>query len=409
MFSLSPTQRAELRDSKVPADLRILELLEQPDREQGPKRLLATILIANNAINIAIVLLSTQIASLWFPEDQFPAWVKTLIDVVVITFFIVLFGELIPKVYATGHNLQVARLMSLPLKAIQKVLSPLTWFLMGTSSILERAIKNKVRSNISVDELGHALELTADDERTDEEHKILEGIVTFGGKEAGQIMTSRVDIAFLRIEDSFQEVMNIVLEKGYSRLPVMKDSADEIAGFLFIKDLLPFIDETEYAWQELIKQPFFIPENKKIDDLLQEFQQAKIHLAIVVDEYGGTSGLVTLEDILEEIVGEISDEFDEDELQYSKLDDHNYVVEGKLSLVDMYKIIDMDSTMFEEARGDNSSLAGFLIEQAGRIPEKGDVIQFEGFTFTIEAADKRKIKRVKITLPNTVTEQEASE
>lgn len=406
MFSLSPTQRAELTESKVAADKRIIELLEQPDREQGPKKLLATILIANNAINIAIVLLSTQLASQWFPDGAYPSWVKTLVDVVVITFFIVLFGELMPKVYATGNNLQVARAMSLPLKGIQKLLSPLTWFLMGTSSLLEHALRNQVKSNISVDELGHALELTADDERTDEEHKILEGIVTFGGKESGQIMTSRMDIAFLRHDNTFAEVMEIVLEKGYSRLPVMKDSPDDIAGFLFIKDLLPYIDELEFRWQQLIKQPFFVPENKKIDDLLQEFQQAKIHLAIVVDEYGGTSGLVTLEDILEEIVGEISDEFDEEELQYSKLDDHNYVVEGKLSLVDMYKIIEMDSTQFEEARGDNSSLAGFLIEQAGRIPEKGDVIYFEGFTFTVEAADKRKIKRVKITLPSNIEEQE---
>ncbi len=406
MFSLSPTQRAELSESKVAADKRIIELLEQPDREQGPKKLLATILIANNAINIAIVLLSTQLASQWIPDGQYASWVKTLVDVVVITFFIVLFGELMPKVYATGNNLQVARAMSLPLKGIQKLLSPLTWFLMGTSSILEHALRNQVKSNISVDELGHALELTADDERTDEEHKILEGIVTFGGKESGQIMTSRMDIAFLRHDNTFTEVMEIVLDKGYSRLPVMKESPDDIAGFLFIKDLLPYIDETEFRWQQLIKQPFFVPENKKIDDLLQEFQQAKIHLAIVVDEYGGTSGLVTLEDILEEIVGEISDEFDEEELQYSKLDDHNYVVEGKLSLVDMYKIIEMDSTQFEEARGDNSSLAGFLIEQAGRIPEKGDVIYFEGFTFTVEAADKRKIKRVKITLPSIIEKQE---
>jgi putative hemolysin len=405
MFSLSPSQKADLYESKHTSDQKIIELLESPDREQGPKRLLATILIANNAVNIAIVLISTQLAADWFPIGQYPEWVKTLIDVVVITFIIVLFGEVIPKVYATGNNLQVARFMAIPLKAIQKICSPLTWFLMGTSSILENALRNKVRSNISVDELGHALELTADDERTDEEHKILEGIVTFGDKEAGQIMTPRMDIAFLYYQDTFQEAMQTVMEKGYSRLPVIKDSPDEIAGFLFVKDLLPYIDETDFQWQQLIKQPFFIPENKKIDDLLQEFQQAKIHLAIVVDEYGGTSGLVTLEDILEEIVGEISDEFDEEELQYSKLDESTFVMEGKVSLVDMYKIIDIDSTSFEEERGDSSTLAGFLIEQAGRIPERGDVIQFEGFTFTIESADKRKIKRVKIQLPKTIQEE----
>jgi len=264
-------------------------------------------------------------------------------------------------------------------------------------------MKSRVRSNISVDELGHALELTVDDERTDEEHKILEGIVTFGEKEASQIMTPRTDIVFLRLSDPFSDVMATVLDKGYSRMPVVKDSPDEISGFLFVKDLLPYIDETDFHWHELIKQPFYVPENKKIDDLLQEFQHAKIHLAIVVDEYGGTSGLVTLEDILEEIVGDMSDEFDEEELQYSKLDDRNYVMEGKIALVDMYKIIDLDSTLFEDARGDSGTLAGFVIEQAERIPERGDVITFEGFTFTIEAADKRKIKRIKITLPERVS------
>lgn len=400
LFSLSPSQKADLSESKSSSDQRILELLEQPDRELGPKRLLATILIANNAINIAIVLLATQLSDEWFPQDGF---LKTLIDVVVITFVLVLFAEVVPKVYATGNSVQVARMMALPLKGISRVLSPLTWFLMGTSSILEKALKNRVKTNISVDELGHALELTADDNRTNEEHKILEGIVTFGGKEAAQIMTARVNVVFLRYSDSFTEVLETVLDKGYSRLPVIKDSPDEVAGFLFVKDLLPYLEEVDYPWQELIKQPFFVPENKKIDDLLQEFQQAKVHLAIVVDEYGGTSGLVSLEDILEEIVGEISDEFDEEELQYSKLDDHTYVMEGKTSLVDMYKILEVEPSDFEEARGDSSSLAGFLIEQAGRIPTKGDTIQYNGYTFVIESADKRKIKRVKISLPVNAT------
>jgi gliding motility-associated protein GldE len=272
---------------------------------------------------------------------------------------------------------------------------------------LENRLRDKVRSNISVDELGHALELTADDERSAEEHKILEGIVTFGGKEASQIMTSRVDIVFLNLDDTFYEVMQTVLDKGYSRIPVMKDSPDDIAGFLFVKDLLPYIDETDFEWQTLIKQPFFIPENKMIDDLLQEFQSAKIHLAIVVDEYGGTSGLVTLEDILEEIVGEISDEFDEEELQYSKLDDKTFVMEGKIALVDMYKIFDIDSMLFEEAKGDSSTLAGFMIEQAGRILERGDTVEFEGFTFLVESADIRKIKRVKISLPTGKNDQKS--
>lgn len=405
MFSLTPSQRVELASSKVAADQRILALLETPDRANGPKRLLATILIANNAVNIAIVLISSQLTAELFASGAFPEWAQTLVDVVLITFVIVLFGEVIPKVYATGNNLQVARFMAFPLEIIRRLCSPLTWFLMRSSALLEGRLKNKVRSNISVDELGHALELTADDGRTEEEHKILEGIVTFGGKEAAQIMTPRTDMVVLSLDNSFAAVLEIVREKGYSRIPVIKDSMDEIAGFLFIKDLLPYIDRTEFEWQQLVMQPFFVPENKKIDDLLQEFQQAKVHLAIVVDEYGGTSGLITLEDILEEIVGEIKDEFDEEELHYSKLDEFTYIVEGKTPLVDIYKMLDIDGTLFEEHRGDNSTLAGFMIEQAGRLLDRGDSIDFHGFTLMVEAADKRKIKRIKITLPTKSSSQ----
>lgn len=405
MFSLTPSQRVELASSKVAADQRILDLLETPDRANGPKRLLATILIANNAVNIAIVLISSQLTAELFATGAFPEWAQTLVDVVLITFVIVLFGEVIPKVYATGNNLQVARFMAFPLEIIRRLCSPLTWFLMRSSALLEGRLKNKVRSNISVDELGHALELTADDGRTEEEHKILEGIVTFGGKEAAQIMTPRTDMVVLSLDNSFAAVLEIVLEKGYSRIPVIKDSMDEIAGFLFIKDLLPHIDRTEFEWQQLVMQPFFVPENKKIDDLLQEFQHAKVHLAIVVDEYGGTSGLITLEDILEEIVGEIKDEFDEEELHYSKLDEFTYIVEGKTPLVDLYKMLNIDGTLFEEHRGDNSTLAGFMIEQAGRLLDRGDSIDFHGFTLMVEAADKRKIKRIKITLPNNASSQ----
>ena len=405
MFSLSPSQRAELASSKNASDQRILALLETPDRANGPKRLLATILIANNAVNIAIVLISSQLTAALFASGAVPEWAQTLVDVVLITFVIVLFGEVIPKVYATGNNLQVARFMAFPLEIIRRLCAPLTWFLMRSSALLEGRLKNKVRSNISVDELGHALELTADDGRTEEEHKILEGIVTFGGKEAAQIMTPRTDMVVLSLDNSFAAVLEIVREKGYSRIPVIKDSMDEIAGFLFIKDLLPHIDRTEFDWQQLVMQPFFVPENKKIDDLLQEFQQAKVHLAIVVDEYGGTSGLITLEDILEEIVGEIKDEFDEEDLHYSKLDEYTYIVEGKTPLVDLYKMLDIDGELFEEHRGDNSTLAGFMIEQAGRLLDRGDSIDFQGFTLMVEAADKRKIKRIKITLPNNASSQ----
>ena len=301
MFSLSPGDLNDLRSSKSAPDQAIMELLEKPDKQEAPTKLLATILIANNAVNIAIVLLASELSGQWFPDGVYTEWVKTLIDVVAITFVIVLFGEVIPKVYATSNPVKVARLMAFPLKYIQKLCSPLTSGLMFLSSNLESLIKTSGKGNISVDELGHALELTVDDHLSDEENKILEGIVTFGTKEARQIMTPRTDIAFLWIEDPFEDVMKTVMDKGYSRLPVYRTSPDEIEGFLFIKDLLPYIDHTSFDWQTLIKKPFFVPENKMIDDLLQEFQHAKIHLAIVVDEYGGTSGLVTLEDILEEM------------------------------------------------------------------------------------------------------------
>ncbi len=404
LFSLTPAQRAEIADAKDSASKNILQLLESPDKETAPKRLLATMLIANNTLNIAVVLITETL----FPLGDAPTIIDILINVVAITFVIVLFAEVIPKVYATSHNMAVARFMALPLIIIQRIFTPITWFLMKTSTFLEERLRNTTTNNISVDELGHALELTQDDNRSEEEHKILEGIVTFGAKEVSQIMTPRTDISAVYEQDTFAEVIEYVKEKGYSRLPVFKTSPDEIAGFLFVKDLIPYMDQVDYNWHTLIRKAFFVPENKKIDDLLQSFQHEKVHLAIVVDEYGGTSGLVTLEDILEEIVGEISDEFDDEDLRYSKLDAYNYVFEGKTSLVDVIKILDLEDSIFETARGDSSTLAGFIIELSGRIPERGDIIDFAGFHFGIEAADKRKIKRIKITLPqNTSTANEA--
>jgi gliding motility-associated protein GldE len=404
LFSLTPAQRAEIADAKDSASKNILQLLESPDKETAPKRLLATMLIANNTLNIAVVLITETL----FPLGDAPTIIDILINVVAITFVIVLFAEVIPKVYATSHNMAVARFMALPLIIIQRLFAPITWFLMKTSTFLEDRLRNSTTNNISVDELGHALELTQDDNRSEEEHKILEGIVTFGAKEVSQIMTPRTDISAVYEQDTFAEVIEYVKEKGYSRLPVFKTSPDEIAGFLFVKDLIPYMDQVDINWHTLIRKAFFVPENKKIDDLLQSFQQEKVHLAIVVDEYGGTSGLVTLEDILEEIVGEISDEFDDEDLRYSKLDAYNYVFEGKTSLVDVIKILDLEDSIFETARGDSSTLAGFVIELSGRIPERGDIIDFAGFHFGIEAADKRKIKRIKITLPqNASTAHEA--
>lgn len=405
IFSLTPAQKEELRNSKDRNAEMIISLLEKPDKENGPRQLLATITLANNTVNIAIVLLSSHVVAELIPANNSPAWVVFLIHVVVVTFVLVLFGEVIPKIYATSHSIQVARVMSFPLSMVGKIFKPLTWMLLRISSIFEDRMNGKSSGNISVDDLGQALELTADDDRSEEEHKILEGIVTFGAKEVGQIMTSRMDIVSLDTDMGFQEVLDIIIEKGYSRMPVYKESPDQIEGFLFIKDLLPYTENLSFEWQSVIKPPYFVPEHKKIDDLLQEFQKDKNHLAVVVDEYGGTSGLVTLEDILEEIVGDISDEFDDEELRYSKLDDHNFIFEGKTTLIDIYRILDLNGDIFEESRGDNHTLAGFILEQTGKIPSKGEKFEFAGFNFTIESADNRKIKRVKITLPENSTNE----
>lgn len=400
LFSLSPSQKEELREAKDSTSQRIISMLEYPDKEEAPRRLLASILIANNAVNIMIVLLCTQLSETFFPPDEYAELTIFMINVVAITFVLVLFGEVIPKVYATGNNMKTSRFMAMPIWAIRYIMKPFALFLMSTSKLLENQLRKRSSSNISVDELGHALELTADDNRSEEEHKILEGIVTFGAKEVGQIMTARTDIIGVYEHSTSSEVMTTILEKGYSRMPVFGTSSDDIKGFLFIKDFLPYLDESDFGWQKLVRAPFYVPENKKIDDLLQQFKQEKIHMAVVVDEYGGTSGLVTLEDILEEIVGDIHDEFDTEELHYSKLDERNFVFEGKISLVDMYKILELeDESLFEEAKGDSGSLGGFIIEQAGKIPSPGEKLQFHGYQFRIEAADKRRIKRIKVTLP----------
>lgn len=395
LFSLTKVQLSELDVSKRASDKYIISLLNMPDKERASGRLFATSQIISNLLNVLIVLLLLRFLSF----NVANIWLNLLIPLVVIVLLLVLFTEVIPKTIAVRNNLAIARFTAFPMRVASIVVWPLSWLLNTISTSLENVFKQKNRSNISIDELSHALELTTDDNLTAEENKILEGIVTFGGKEAAQIMTSRVDVVFLYESDTFEEVIATVTENGYSRLPVVKESPDHIKGFLVVKDLLPYINETDFQWHALVKQPFFVPENKKIDDLLQEFRVSKTHMAIVVDEYGGTSGIVTMEDILEEIVGDISDEFDDEELQYSKLDNRTYVMEGKIPMVDVYKILDIDDTLFEEAKGDSSTLAGFVIEQSGRIPEKGDEITFEGFTFKIEAADKRKIKRVKITLP----------
>jgi len=318
--------------------------------------------------------------------------------VIAVTFLILLVGEVTPKIYATQNPLNSARTLVFLVQFLQKLFSPVSSVLIYSTSLLDKVIKRKSH-NISVDELSHALELTSDEDIPEEDHKILRGIVKFGNTDVKQIMRSRMDVTAFEYKTNFKKLLADITSFGFSRVPIYKESLDHIAGVLYTKDLLQYLNEADgFNWQSIIRPPFFVPENKKIDDLLREFQHKKIHLAIVVDEYGGTSGIVTLEDVIEEIVGEINDEFDDDDLIYSKLDDANFVFEGKAPLNDIYRILEVDSDDFENVKGEADTLAGFLIELEGRIPTKNEKIKFKNLLFTVESADNRKVKRVKVTV-----------
>ena len=390
-FSLSPSEREEIEEKQSKSAQIALKLLEKP------KDLLAVILIANNFVNVGIIILSSYLSNLIFPPGEIGVYTKFVIDVVVITFVLLLFGEVIPKIYATKNGERVSLLMSLPLYYISRIFpfNVLKNVLVGGTSRLSRFLTSKKSVSVSSDELEQALELTREE---DTDHKILEGIVKFGNKDVKQIMKSRLDVIAFDSTLPYDELFRNLRKSSYSRMPIFNESFDNIQGVLHVKDLLPHIDEKPtFHWQKLIREPYFVPENKKIDDLLKNFQEMKMHMAIVVDEYGGKSGIVTLEDVLEEIVGDISDEFDREDLVYSKLDDNNFVFEGKTPLIDMYRVMEINGDVFEEAKSDSDTIAGFVIEQAGKILKKNERVTFENFTFTIEAADNRKVKRIKIT------------
>lgn len=372
----------------------------------NPKKLLATILVANNFINIAIVLLFANLFDPFFDSINikidflgwFPINLATVLKVGVATFLILLFGEILPKVYASRNNEKFSGFLAKPLLVLSKVFRLFSYPMQTASTFLENRL-SKAKSNISVSELSQALELTSEDDTTVEEQKMLEGIVSFGNTDTSQVMCPRIDIFALDIQDSFANIIKQIVKAGYSRIPVYSDSLDKIEGVLYVKDLLSHIDKKTFKWQSLIREPFFVPENKKLDDLLNEFQEKKVHLAIVVDEYGGTSGVVSLEDIIEEIVGDISDEFDDDDLVYSKIDDLNYVFEGKTSLKDLYKVTNVDADLFEEHKGEAETIAGFVLEISGSFPKKNEKIAFQDYQFTIESLDKKRIKQLKLTLP----------
>lgn len=398
-FSLSTTELDD-ENEDFPRRGIVNKLLDRP------KKLLATILIANNAINITSVLIFGILSDTWF--DNISDWalagfqvnVRFILEVVVVTFLILLFGEIFPKVYANRNPKGFASFMAIPLNVLDKVFSFLSLPMRYVTLQIQDRLGSK-KSNITVSQLSQALELTDENDTTDEEQQLLQGIVSFGNTHTKNVMRNRTDVFALDETLAFKEIIPQVIEHGYSRIPCYKESIDQIIGVLYVKDLLPYIDRKNYEWTKLLREVYFVPENKKLDDLLQEFQEKKKHIAIVVDEYGGTSGLISLEDIIEEIVGDISDEFDEEDLVYSKLDDKNYIFEGKTQLKDFYRVLDLeedDINVFDNAKGESETLAGFLLEQTGYFPRKLDKIPFHNITFLVEVMDKKRIKQIKCTL-----------
>lgn len=387
-FSLS---KSDLEDEERPNAKLVMDLL------QNPKRLLATILISNNFINILFILIFTYVGDYFFSELPSPL-IKFLLEIVLVTFLILLFGEVLPKVYASRNAYSFASFMAKPMVFLNSLLYFVSKPLMSLTGIVERQLSKK-QSDFSVEVLSQALELTSKGATTKEEKKILQGIVNFGNTETSQIMCPRMDIFALSSNEEFNLITDKIIKKGHSRIPVYEENIDNIIGILYTKDLIPHLNKKTFQWKKIIRETFFVPENKKLDDLLKEFQDLKNHLAIVVDEYGGTSGLITLEDIIEEIVGDISDEFDHQDLSYSKVNDHCYVFEGKTTLKDFYKVIPIDEVNFDEDKFEAETLAGFILEITGKFPKKKDIIKYKGYTFEIEAIDKKRIKQVKVNLP----------
>ena len=399
LFSLSQKDLDEAKKYKSKSFEIIIELLKKP------KKLLASILVANNFINIAIVILFASISNNFYKvidSELDLAGIKInpvfLIEVVLITFLILLFGEILPKVYANRNNLKFSKFMAYPLKFLDIIISPISIPMQKATLLIHKKLGNQ-KLTLNVEQLSQALELASDEDTTQEEQKILKGIVSFGNIDTKQVMRPRIDIFALDEATSYVEIVPEILKNGYSRIPVYKNSIDSVIGVLHVKDLLPHLQKKQFNWTELIRTPFFVPENKKLDDLMVEFREKKNHLAVVVDEYGGTSGIVSLEDIIEEIVGDISDEFDDNDLTYSKLDANNFVFEGKTTLRDFYNIIKPnDISVFEEKKGEAETLAGFVLEISNSFPKINNKINFKTYSFTVEAMSNKRIKQLKVTL-----------
>ncbi len=392
-FSLNPSDLEQMRNRGEKNDRAILALLTKP------KKLLSTILITNNFVNVSIVILSSFILNnLISPEVNYIT--IFIIQVVLVTSVILIFGEILPKILANKEPMMFANLMVVNMRFLIAFFSPLSSLLVNSTNLIDKKIKKKGHY-ITMSDLSDAIDLTAGENITDDEKKILKGIATFGETEATEIMQSRVNITAIDKAAPYQEVVQTVLESGFSRIPVYEESLDQVLGILYIKDLIPYLNQPDFKhWVSLIRPPFFVPENKKINDLLQEFREKKNHLAIVVDEYGGTSGIITLEDIIEEIVGDISDEFDKEphQFKYKLLPNNHYLFEAKTTLNDFYKILHLKDDYFDKVVGEADSLGGLILELQGRIPNKGDKIKYRKFEFIIHDADERKIKEIEISV-----------
>tara|TARA_B110000967_G_scaffold97212_1_gene99799 strand:- start:9255 stop:10577 length:1323 start_codon:yes stop_codon:yes gene_type:complete len=399
LFSLTQKDLDEAKETKSKSFEIIIELLKRP------KKLLASILVANNFINIAIVILFASLSEKLFDGIDselnlglFKIDLVFFIEVILITFLILMIGEILPKVYANRNNLKFSKFMAYPLKVLDVIISPISIPMQKVTLGIHKKL-GKQKSSLNVDYLSQALELASEEDTTQQEQKILQGIVSFGNTDTKQVMRPRIDIFALDQSIEYSKIIPEIIKHGYSRIPVYNESIDAVVGILYVKDLLPHLQKKQFDWTALLRAPFFVPENKKLDDLMVEFQEKKIHLAVVVDEYGGTSGVVSLEDIIEEIVGDISDEFDDDDLIFSKLDAHNYVFEGKTTLKDFYRIIKLDDeSIFEDEKGEAETLAGFVLEISKSFPKVNSEIKFKTYTFTIEALDNKRIKQLKVTL-----------
>ena len=391
-FSLTSTDLKKANNSKN-KNLQITYSLRN-----NPRRLLAALLVSNNFINIAIVLLFSSFGNAFYLKS-FPFWINFIIEVSVITLFILLFGEILPKVYANRNPISFSKKMALPVQFLDKyIFFFLTIPMSKMTEFIQRRLVFK-STNLSVDKLSDALELTDKSDSSKNEQKILQSIVSFGSVETKQIMRPRVDVFSVSIELSFSQLLDQIRKKGFSRIPVYQKQIDKIIGIIYLKDLFPHLNKKKFDWKKLIREPYFIPENKKLDDLLKEFQQLKIHLAIVVDEYGGNSGIITMEDVIKEIVGELNVDFFQEDLSFTKIDDNSYIFDGKTNLKDLYKILKIsDEAAFENNKGDSETLAGFILEQKGYFPKKGSALIFKNLKFIVEEIDRKRIKKVKIIL-----------